>query len=283
MAYLTAKSNGLDEEAASILEAAGISEDQVTLPTLGEGLPLPRSVVPTFRLNWPVKGSGASAFEKVLLGEASDEDFAAANAYGDETIGEPEKVGAFEAEDDEGDAEGWDMGEDIEAEAESDFINVDASEAGAGTSEADSWARYSPIAADHIAAGSFETAMQLLNRQIGAVNFKPIQWRFEEIYTASKTFLPANPGLPPLVNYVRRTVDETNIRKVSPLIPRDVESIIATELQAGKTQMRTNKLDEGVHSYRRILQLLMVNAVGTAGELDEVSDVTDRNLMAGHC
>ena len=224
-------------------------------------------------MNWPVKGTGASAFEKVLLGEAGDEDFAAANAYGegeleDET-GAQKAVGVDEDED-EGDAEGWDMGEDVDAEAESDFVNVEASEAGAGSSEADSWARNSPIAADHVAAGSFETAMQLLNRQIGAVNFKAIQWRFEEIYTASRTFLPANPGLSPLVNYVRRTLDETNPRKVLPLIPRDLESVIATELQAGKSQVRTNKLDEGITSYRRILQLLMVNAVTTANEVNEV-------------
>src|ERR1700749_3996772 len=112
--------------------------------------------------------------------------------------------------------------------------------------------------------------MQLLNRQIGAVNFKPIQWRFEEIYTASRTFLPANPGLEPLVNYVRRTVDETNPRKVLPLIPRDLESITASELAAGKAAMRSNKLDDGVVAFRKILQLVMVNAVETANELDDV-------------
>ncbi|KAF2670879.1 Coatomer, alpha subunit [Microthyrium microscopicum] len=269
LAYLAAKSNGLDEEAASILEAAGIEEDQVKLPTLGEPIVAPKAVVPVFRINWPTKGTGTSAFEKVLMGEAGDEDFAPAETYGEDNVDEPERVGGLDDEDDEGDVEGWDMGEDVDAEAESDFVNVEASEAGAGSSEADLWARNSPIAADHVAAGSLETAMQLLNRQVGAVNFKPIQWRFEEIYTASRTFLPATPGLPPLVNYVRRTVDETNTRKVLPLIPRDLESIIATEVTAGKTQMRTNKLDEGLKSYRRVLQLLMVNAVATANELDD--------------
>jgi coatomer subunit alpha len=106
---------------------------------------------------------------------------------------------------------------------------------------------------------------------VGAVNFKPLQWRFEEIYHASKTFLPANPGLQPLVNYVRRTVTETDSRKILPLIPRDLESIVSTELVAGKTQMRTNKLEEGVLSFKKILHLLLVNAASSMQEVSEVS------------
>jgi coatomer subunit alpha len=270
LAYLTAKANGLEEEAASILEASGIEESQVKLPNLGKPIQTPKAVVATYKTNWPVKGSSTSAFEKVLLGQEVDDDFVSANAYGDEDGEEAEAPAADLGEvEDEADAEGWDMGEDVDVEAESDFVNVEAAEAGAGTSEADSWARNSPIAADHVAAGSFESAMQLLNRQIGAVNFKPIQWRFEEIYTASRTFLPANPGLPPLVNYVRRNVDENNSRKVLPLISRDLESINARELAAGKGQMSKNKLEEGVESFRRILHLLMVNAVSLVSEVDD--------------
>ena len=270
LAYLAAKANGLDEEAASILEASGIEESQVKLPHLGKPLQSPKAIVSTYKSNWPVKGSSTSAFEKVLLGQEVDEDFVSANAYGDEDADEVEVPTAnLDEVEDEADAEGWDMGEDVDVEAESDFVNVEAAEAGAGTSEADSWARNSPIAADHVAAGSFESAMQLLNRQIGAVNFKPIQWRFEEIYTASRTFLPANPGLEPLVNYVRRNIDENNPRKVLPLIPRDLESITATELAAGKAHMSKNKLEDGVQSFRRILHLLMVNAVSLASEVDE--------------
>lgn len=142
--------------------------------------------------------------------------------------------------------------DDINVEAESELVNVDSTETGAGSSEADLWARNSPIAADHVAGGSFETAMQLLNRQVGAVNFKPLKPRFLEIYQASRTYLPASPGLPPLINYVRRTVDETDPRKVLPLIPRDLESIVATDLQDGYLAMRSNKLDEGLRAFKRM-------------------------------
>merc|ERR1712072_1090658 len=83
---------------------------------------------------------------------------------------------------------------------------------------------------DHIAAGAFESALNLLSKQIGAVNFPPLEPRFMEIYAASRSYLPANPGLPPLKNFLRRTTTETDTRKLLPLIPRDVESVLAKEV-----------------------------------------------------
>jgi coatomer subunit alpha len=57
---------------------------------------------------------------------------------------------------------------------------------------------------------------------------------------------------------------------VLPLIPRNLESITAAEVTAGKTAVKGNKLDQGLATFKRILQLLMVNAVETANEFDEV-------------
>ena len=273
LAYLTAKSNGFDT--SEILEAAGLTEDQISMPELGEPLATPRAVVETHKANWPVKATSSSAFEKALLGEvgAEDELPQATNGYGDEDIlGEEagaEKNGALGEGEEEVDAEGWDMGEDVEVEPDSDFVNVEAADVGAGSSEADLWTRNSPIAADHAAAGSFDSAMQLLNRQVGAVNFKPLQWRFDEIYQASRTFLPASADLAPLVNYMRRTTNETDMRRVLPMIPRDLESVTTTEFQSGKTAMQKNKLEDGVQSFRKVLHLLILNAVATQKEVSE--------------
>ena len=171
--------------------------------------------------------------------------------------------------DEDDDAAGWDMGEDINVEAESDFVTVEGTEGGTGSSEADGWTRNSPLAADHIAGGSFNTAMQLLNRQVGAVNFAPLKPRFLEIYQGSRSFLPASVGLPPLVNYIRRTVDETDLRKVLPIIPRDLESV-AVDLQAGYTAMNSNKLEDGLQIFRRILHTLLVNVVNTQFQVTEL-------------
>jgi len=274
---MTAKANGLLEECETILEETGLTEDQITLPALGSPLSTPKPVVSTFKSNWPTKAASQSFFEKALLGQfeglsLEDEPAAASNGFGFEDAGAEDgaaRNGALVEADDEDEAAGWDMGDDMVPEVESDFVNVDSSEAGAGSSEADLWARNSPLAADHVAGGSFETAMQLLNRQLGAVNFEPLKPRFMEIYQSTKTYLPASTGLPPLVNYVRRTVDETDPRKVLPVIPRDIESLAANDLQKGYDSMKSNKLEDGARIFKAMLHALLVNVVSTASEVDE--------------
>jgi coatomer protein complex subunit alpha (xenin) len=273
---MTAKSHGFTDECESILEATGLTEEQITLPTLGAPLSPPKPVVSTFKSNWPVKAASHSVFEKALLGQtgdAEDEAGHAANGYDLEDAAEEDGAAARNGqlgEEDEEDAAGWDMGDDINTEAESDFVNVDSAEAGAGSSEAELWARNSPVAADHVAGGSFDTAMQLLNRQVGAVNFAPLKPRFLEIYQASKTYLPASAGLPPLINYIRRTLDETDSRKVLPKIPRDLEFIAGTELQAGYSSMKQNHLESGIKIFKSILHSLLLSAVESRQEVVEV-------------
>ena len=279
LAYLTAKANGLEEECQSILESAGLTEDQISLPTTGTPLAKPSAIVPTHQANWPVKASGASSFEKALLAEGGDDEIVApTNGHNDaDDFYEAETApvaGALDDGEDE-DAEGWDMGDDSIPEVEEDFVDVESADAGVGSSEADLWARNSPVAADHVAAGSYESAMNLLNRQVGAVNFKPLEARFEEIYSASRTYLPANPSLPPLVNYVRRTLKETEPGKVLPIIPRDLESITANELVVGKQHMQKNKLDDGLQTFKKILHLLLVNAVTSQSQVEEVCPTSE--------
>lgn len=276
LAYITAKSHGLEDECEAILEATGLTADQITLPTLGKPLSPPKPIVATFKANWPTKAASQSIFEKALTGQLEglsldEEPTATSNGFGFDEGGAEDGVkqnGTLIDADDDEDAAGWDMGDDI-PEIEGDFVNVESAEAGAGSSEADMWARSSPVAADHVAGGSFETAMQLLNRQVGAVNFEPLKPRFLEIYQATKTYLPASSGLPPLVNYVRRTVDETNPRNVLPIIPRDIESLASSDLQLGYDAMRANRLEDSARIFKGILHALLVNAVSTASEVNE--------------
>ena len=276
LAYATAKANQLDEECQDLLDAVGLTEDQITLPSIGNSLQPPKPVVSTHNANWPVKATSQSFFEKALLGEVGDVgDAAPADLENTDVLEEDAAItknGHLGEEEDE-DTAGWDMGDDINVEAESDFVNVDSADAGAGGSEADLWARNSPIAADHAAAGSFETAMQLLNRQVGAVQFKPLKPRFLEIYQSSRTYLPATPGVEPIVNYVRRTVEETDSRKVLPIIPQDLETIAAADLQEGYTAMRTNKLEDGLKVFKRILHCLLVNAVASQQQVNEAKKI----------
>lgn len=277
LAYMTAKAHGLTEECEAILEACGLTEDQIKIPTLEAPAQAPRAIVPTHEANWPLRAASQSFFEKALLGQVESmtlEDQptpAAANGYDD---AEDEGVAGGDLMDVDGDDEagGWDMGDDDldVADDGDEFVTVGADVA-AGRSEAELWATNSPVAADHVAAGSFDTAMQLLNRQVGAVQFAPLKPRFLEIYQTSKSYLQASPGLPPIVNYIRRNPDETDLRKVLPIIPRDLETIRTVELQKGFAIMRSGKdLEQGVELFRNILHSLMLSAVTDASEVAEV-------------
>lgn len=275
MAYVTAKAHGLEEECQSILEATGLTEEELSIPTLGQGLTPPKPVVPTFKSNWPTKATSQSFFEKALLGQVEGLSLEDEAGEGDLMDVEDEDEGvkrngpAADLDDDE-DVAGWDMGDDIVPEVEDDLINVESAEVGgAGSSEADQWARNSPLAVDHVAGGSFESAMQLLNRQVGAVNFAPLKLRFLEVYQSSKTYLPASTGLPSLVNYVRRTVEEEDPRQVLPIIPRDLEYLASHDLQSGYDAMKSNKLDDGIRIFKGILHAVLVNAVSSESEVDE--------------
>lgn len=280
LAYLTAKAHGMEEKCQEILEASGLSEGDVTLPTIGKPVKTPKVVVKTSEANWPKKSTGVSSFERALMADGDEGAVAPeANGVGEEDLlGEEGAADGFMAEegaDDDEAAAGWDMGDDAAAAGSDadDFVDVgaEAPSAVAGGSEADLWMRNSPLAADHAAAGNFESAMNLLSKQIGAVNFAPLEERFMEIYSASRTFLPANSGMPPLVNFVRRTVNETDSRKILPFVPRSIESVLAAEIQAGKNAMKANKLEDGVSAFRKAIHLLTINAASTPSEAAEAN------------
>ncbi|PNH46506.1 hypothetical protein VD0004_g1599 [Verticillium dahliae] len=225
--------------------------------------------------NWPTKPTSQSIFETALndpAGGALEDATARVDEFGLDEAGDStakRNDNLIDADDDE-DAAGWDMGDDVVPEVEGDFVNVESADAGgAASSEADLWARNSPLAVDHVAGGSYETAMQLLNRQVGAVNFAPLKPRFLEVYRSSKTYLPASAGLPPLVNYVRRTVEETDPRKVLPIVPRDLEFLATNDLQKGYDSMKTNKLEQGLKIFKGILHTILVNAVSSESEVAE--------------
>ena len=68
MAYLTAKTNGLEDTALEILEAAGLTEADVDdVPSFGYStLRPPLAITETTNLNWPTLWTGESFFDKVL-------------------------------------------------------------------------------------------------------------------------------------------------------------------------------------------------------------------------
>jgi coatomer protein complex subunit alpha (xenin) len=58
------------------------------------------------------------------------------------------------------------------------------------------------LAAEHIAAGAFQTAMSLLHRQLGLANFEPMRPLFMDLYTASHAVMPGLAGLPSVLSHI---------------------------------------------------------------------------------
>jgi coatomer protein complex subunit alpha (xenin) len=173
LAYLTAKTNGLEDIALEILEVAGLTEADVDdIPDFGHAdLKTPLVVTPTANFVWPTVPGGESFFDRALANgnletgvepHANGDAGAAAVALDDWAKDEEQDLVA--------DEDGWDLDaggdaraneeavEDVDVEEEADELGAGAAP---GVDETEIWTRNSPFAGDHISAGSFETAMQV--------------------------------------------------------------------------------------------------------------------------
>lgn len=274
LAYMTAKTNALEDLAEDILAEAGLEAGDIQLPTHKPSMLSALSpLASATKSNWPLRQVQESNIESVLASQALEAPPSSAaqpaNDYDSEVQSDLSDV-----TEEEGD-EGW-GNDDIpfEEPAEEEHFS-DAQEGGMGESEY--WTRNSPLAADHIAAGSLESAMQLLNRQVGAMNFEPLKPRFMTILRATKTYVPANIGLNAIQNHVRRNPDESDYRKSMPMLPRTVEEVKSTELAEGYKSVRGNKLLEAVDQFREILYTILLTAV------EKQSDATEGEQLIEVC
>jgi coatomer subunit alpha len=170
LAYLTAKTNGLDEVAQEILYEKGLDESDIEdIPSFGQSsLKPPPIVTPISQLNWPLLPTSQSFFEKALVNGHIEGEYVNGIEDADGAIDDwMREDQAVEEDAEEEDAAGWDLDTgEIEAQIDvgEEVAEADG-EAGAGAapgvSETEMWVRNSPFAADHAAAGSFETAMQV--------------------------------------------------------------------------------------------------------------------------
>jgi coatomer protein complex subunit alpha (xenin) len=174
LAYLTAKTNGLEELALEILEAAGLTEADVDdVPAFGPStLKAPPVITQTSDLNWPTLLTNENFFDKALangnLEGGTDVSYPNGDHGGAATSAALDEW-AKDEEHDEVDLEeaGWGLdadGEDVQNEAEEEQEEEEA-ELGAGATsgvaETELWIQNSPFAGDHVAAGSFESALQV--------------------------------------------------------------------------------------------------------------------------
>nr|ODN86236.1 coatomer protein complex, subunit alpha (xenin) [Cryptococcus depauperatus CBS 7841] len=282
LAYYTAKTNGLDDIALEILDEAGLTDDDLPPPPQSSGhtcLAPPPVIFNQSESNWPLKDLGESFFDRALANGGLEA------LIGGEEGGEQLDAWATEApvgesveEDEEVDEdEGWDLDADV-AEPEVEETALDEEQVGEadfsegiepGMSEDEMWVENSPLAIDHAAAGNFESAMQLLNRQVGAVNFEPLKSFFLQAYQFAHVYIPANASLPPIRVNVRRNPKASEIHKVLPVLPYSYEDLKAIEVAEANRFFMKGKFAEALETFRNVLQKILIIAVESEEEAEE--------------
>lgn len=230
LAYVTAKTHGLETDAERIAEElreAGAKVPDIDA-SVGELLTPPEPILKED--NWPLLTVSKGFFEGVLSGEVSasqyqmdesemegvggdwgDGDDLDLGVGGDDDEMEKDDPlanilpGGDDEEDrsQDGSDAGWDM-EDMDLPA-ADLVGgsqpgsptgIQAGEMfvapSAGVDPRQKWTAKSAVAGDHAAAGEFDGAMKLLSRQLGIVNFKPLKQMFVDCAFASTGVLPGS-------------------------------------------------------------------------------------------
>ncbi|KAJ1922602.1 hypothetical protein IWQ60_006417 [Tieghemiomyces parasiticus] len=307
LAYTAAKAHGLEEEAAAILQLAGMPIEEVELPADLTGAALFVPAAPVVRqadLNWPQLAVSKGVFENLFAHQAASKSGSGAVAasamslldepvaeiggdWGGDDLDLPGLEGPSDSSaradaagshgDDVADeaGAGWDIDDDLKLQLDAELAaDATASVVGEfsapapGTPEADLWSRNSSLPVDHVAAGAFGQAMQLLTQQVGVVNFAPLKPHFLAIYQATQSALPGNPALPALSVPVRRTLDETEPRRLLPANVMDLQALI-TQLQEGYRKTTAGRFEDAIALFRNILQALMFTLAPTKVVADE--------------
>jgi len=301
LAYLTAATHGLEEDAArlkAILEASG-----KPVPMLPEKPVLLQPPTPILRQDdWPQCRVTKSTFADYMegrvtaTGQANPSSAAAAGAGledagtawdddldldDDGDKGKPHAIV-------EGEGAGW-GGDDLDiddddlglpkapAKAKELEESADAgfSLPAAGAGMPSFWVANSSHAADHVAAGSFESAMQLLNRQIAAVNFQPLKKHFMRIYTASSCTLPGLPSTPSNRIYLCRNAQAAPPgTDALPVTPLTVNGLIE-DLKLGYRQFHAGNFNEAQAAFVTILHAVPLTVANTRSEANEIKEMVE--------
>jgi hypothetical protein len=154
-----------------------MTEDDLPPPPQNSGhstLAPPTVTFPQADSNWPIKNLGESFFDRALA-NGSTEGFTGqepTNGTANGSGSGGDQLDAWANEDveagEDGEDEGWDLDAEVndvpeeEEVADEDAVEADLSEGvSPGVAEDEMWIKNSPLAADHAAAGAYESAMQV--------------------------------------------------------------------------------------------------------------------------
>jgi coatomer protein complex subunit alpha (xenin) len=312
LAYLAAVTHGLTEHAERLkplIQAPGLEIPEAA-PAGAKLMQPPTPIIRTKdgsekeqglreedgTVNWPQLTVPKSAFEGTLaeneatglavtddmLGEAAGDAWDDELDFGDDGPGASEQpepsngaasgAGGWDDELDFGDDDDLDVGGGKAAsngrEGGDDFFAAPA----AGVSPASSWVNNSSHAADHVAAGSFETAMQLLNRQLAVVNFDPLKTQFVGVFCGAVTAVPGLALSPSLMMPLQRTPPSE--AKGLPSICTKLPWLIET-LKVAYKHFHQGNFTDSHDAFQTIMHGIPLVVTATRSEANETKELLD--------
>lgn len=291
LAYVTASVHGLHDVAERL--AAELGDD---VPTLPEGK-VPSLLMPPAPVmcggDWPLlrvmRGIFEGGLDNVGRGAAEDEEEVGEGDWGEELdVHDVENIENGDiaevladgevAEENEEDG-GWDL-EDLDLPPEEDTPKASASARSVfvaptpGMPVSQIWIQRSSLAAEHAAAGNFDTAMRLLNRQLGIKNFDPLKPMFLDLHTGSHTYLRAFSSAPVISLAVERGWSESaspNVRGPPALVFTFPQ--LEEKLKMGYRSTTAGKFPDALRTFLGILHTIPLVVVESRREVDEVKEL----------
>ncbi|KAK6009925.1 WD domain, G-beta repeat protein, partial [Ostertagia ostertagi] len=300
LAYLTAATHGHEEE-ANLLRAELESKGQ-TIPPIDPNAKLLVPPPPICKLeeNWPLLATARGPFELLGLvppskrgggcsqaGSGCMEEGEAWGEEGDYLVGED---GEIEVDDDDilaGTAEEGEAGWDVE-----DDLAIPDVPVGAGAEDVvvpnraqpppSHWPANSRLVADHVAAGSFESALRLLHDQLGVVNKKPFKEVFMATYACSRVTFTALPNTKVLFGYPLRNWQEASGKSGLPAVTVTLADL-AARLQGCYHMTTAGKFADAIDKLRKILLFVPMLVVSSKQEVAEAEQLIEicRNYLVG--
>ncbi|KAI4318640.1 hypothetical protein MLD38_032316 [Melastoma candidum] len=293
LAYAAASAHGLEDIAERLAAELGDS-----VPTLPEGKKTSLLMPPMPLLcgaDWPLlrvmKGIFEGGLDSTGRGNADEEEMDGQGDWEEELdvvdITGLENGDVIAMEDveegaEDGDEEGgWDL-EDLELPPDVETPRPSSVQARSsvfvaptpGMPVSQIWVQKSSIAGEHVAAGNFDTAMRLLNRQLGIRNFAPLKSLFLDLHTGSHAYLRAFSSAPVVSLAIERGWNESaspNVRGLPALIINF--SQLDEKLKAGYRATTSGKFSEALRLFLSILHSIPLIVVESRREVDEVKEL----------
>lgn len=211
-------------------------------------------------------GDGWGADADIGLGDEDDDD---------------EMKDALSTQEGDNEGPGWDVGDedlDIPEEIAAQMASVRISNDGnyevpnRGPNHTQYWANNTNLVADHLRAGSLESAFRLLNDQVGIVQFEPYKDIFEQFFIGARTSYSALPNLDPLFGHPQRNWKEANIKKAHPTVYVKLNDLIQ-RLQACYQLTTAGKFPEAIAKLQSILISIPLLVVDTRQEIAEAQQL----------